>query len=423
MILYVCMTIAGSIPVLVCLVLWAIQRQNYNFRLGKKLLLTGMFFYLVPFQAVKYMLPEQTVSALSIPMDINVEQDFYKVMSVKNILSPGDSIWMPVWVTVLLIIWLWCVILFAVYQIGRYRIDIRKLLSKSEKVSVDINGENVELFLHKNIQTPYTVGFIKPVIVMPEESLTHPCFLMIYRHEELHRKNYDSLMKLLCVIIICIHWINPIAIVLLFLYNVTAEYVCDAYAGEECTNEEKKKYLKLLIDLSAIDEPLSMVWRNNLADSENLIKRRIDYMMSKTKKGVLRRGIAIAASVVTVLASTSTIFAYEPFLTTDADAIEVFSDDEFGAFSNDGDAYDAVYFGDSDSIFVSEDGIQSPVSGEVSPYVLCNHNMVKGYYHSHKSNSSGGCTVKVYNAEKCSKCGYLDIGTLYSTTTFTVCPH
>lgn len=422
MILYVCMTIAGSIPVLVCLVLWAIQRQNYNFRLGKKLLLTGMFFYLVPFQAVKYMLPEQTVSALSIPMDINVEQDFYKVMSVKNILSPGDSIWMPVWVTVLLIIWLWCVILFAVYQIGRYRIDIRKLLSKSEKVSVDINGENVELFLHKNIQTPYTVGFIKPVIVMPEESLTHPCFLMIYRHEELHRKNYDSLMKLLCVIIICIHWINPIAIVLLFLYNVTAEYVCDAYAGEGCTNEEKKKYLKLLIDLSAIDEPLSMVWRNNLADSENLIKRRIDYMMSKTKKGVLRRGIAIAASVVTVLASTSTIFAYEPFMTTDRDAIEVSDGGNFGGFSNDG-AEASVCFDNSDCVFVNKDGTQFSVTDQASPNVLCNHTMTDGYYYVHKPNSSGGCTMKYYNAQRCTKCGYIDVGTLYSTNIYPVCPH
>ncbi|MDO4339870.1 MAG: M56 family metallopeptidase [Eubacteriales bacterium] len=422
MILYGCMTIAGSIPVLICFVLWAVQRKNYNFRLGKKLLLIGMFFYLVPFQAVKYMLPEKAVSALTIPTDINVEQDFYKIISVKNILSPGDSIWMPIWVTLILIIWLWVVILVAAYQVVRYRIDIRKLLAKSEKASVEIDGKNVELFLNKNIQTPYTVGFIRPTIVMPVNSLSHPCFLMIYKHEEMHKKNYDSLMKLLCVIIICIHCINPTVILLLFLYNVTAEYVCDDYAGKECTDEEKKKYLLMLIHLSSIDEPLSMVWRNNLADSDKLIKRRIDYMMKKTKTGVLRRGIAVAASVVTVLASSSTIFAYEPFMSSDESSIEAFEGGDVGTFLSDGNV-DDIKFIDSDNIFVYEDGTQVAVTDQISPNALCNHTMTTGYYHIHKPKSSGGCTIEVYNAQKCTKCGYLKLGSLYSTTTYTVCPH
>ena len=421
MALYTCMTISGSIPVIVCFILWTVQRQSYNFRLGKKLLFIGMAFYLVPFQVVKFKLPERAVSALSIPVDISVEQDFYNVVSIKNILSPNESIWIPVWVTVLLMIWLWCVIIFAAYQVIRYRIGIRKLIAESKRVSVEINGKAVELYLHKDIHTPYTVGFLKPVIIVPEESLGHTCFPMVYRHEEQHRKSYDSLVKLICIVIICIHWMNPIAFLLLFLYNVTAEYVCDAYAGEGCTEEEKKRYLKLLVKLSTIDEPLSMVWRNNLSGSEKLMKRRIDYMM-KNKTGLVRRGIAIAASVVTVFASASTIFAYEPLMSVDVDTIEVSDGGTFGTFS-DVDNTICYDFSTSDNIFIYEDGIQVAVSDEASIYAWCNHTMTSGYYSVHKPNSSGGCTVYVYNAERCTKCGYIDTGSFHSSTTYAVCPH
>ena len=55
--LLVCMSIAGTIPVVICLLLYIIQRENYNYILGRRLLLTGVFFYLIPVQLIKYLIP------------------------------------------------------------------------------------------------------------------------------------------------------------------------------------------------------------------------------------------------------------------------------------------------------------------------------------------------------------------------------
>lgn len=55
------MSISGSIPVVICLLLYVIQRENYNYILGRRLLLTGVFFYLVPVQLVKYLLPKDAL--------------------------------------------------------------------------------------------------------------------------------------------------------------------------------------------------------------------------------------------------------------------------------------------------------------------------------------------------------------------------
>ena len=72
--LLVCMSIAGSIPVVICLLLYIIQRGNYNYILGRRLLLTGVFFYLVPVQLVKYLLPKD---ALPETMLIGKKADSY----------------------------------------------------------------------------------------------------------------------------------------------------------------------------------------------------------------------------------------------------------------------------------------------------------------------------------------------------------
>lgn len=418
--LYICMSVAGSIPVLLCLVLWLLQKQSYDFRLGKMLLLLSMFFYLAPFQMVKYILPEWTVPILKLPMDIHVQQDFYKVVEIKSIVSPDDSLWIPKWLSIVLGIWLCCVIAFAVYQIVKYRIDIRKMLAQSERKSVEVNGDTVELLVNKNIRTPYTVGFIKQSIIVPEISIGHPCFEMCYKHENQHRRNHDSLVKLLCVITICIHWFNPVAILLLCLYSVTAEYICDSRAVEGCTDDEKKRYAKLLAGLSSMDKPLSMVWRNNLSGSEKLMRRRIMYMMKK--KGFMKRGIAIAVAAMTVFVSASTILAYEPFMSVEDGTIEEV-DGEFGNVFDEDVLYDCD-FSESDTVIVYENGTQIPVTdGDSSQYAICNHVMKNCYYHVHKSNSSGGCTVTVYNAQQCTKCGYLKLGSISSVTTYTVCPH
>lgn len=419
--MYVCMSIAGSVPVIVCFVLWLIQKENYHFYLGRILLLMSMFFYLIPFQLIKYVLPEWTVPFLKLPMEIHIRQDFYKVVELRSFISQDDSLWIPRWVSVIVLIWLCCIGTFAIYQILKYRMDIRRMLSQSVKKSVDINGRKAEILVNKKIHTPYTVGFIKQSIILPEMSLNHPCFEMCFRHEEQHRRNHDSLMKLIGVVIICIHWFNPIAILLLWLYSVTAEYICDAKAIEGCSEEERKKYARLLTELATKEEELSVVWKNSLSSSERLMKRRICYLMKR--KSLMKKGIAIVTAVITVFASASTILAYEPFVSIDEDGSVASEWGESGIILEKKNVLDCD-FSISDTMLIYKNGEQLPVIEEDnSLYAICNHVMKECYYQIHRSNDSGGCAVRIYNAKQCTKCGYIDVGSLHSTHTYTVCPH
>ena len=53
------MSVAGAIPVFICLILFLVQRENYDYIWGRRLLLAGLFFFLIPVQLVKGLLPER----------------------------------------------------------------------------------------------------------------------------------------------------------------------------------------------------------------------------------------------------------------------------------------------------------------------------------------------------------------------------
>lgn len=430
--LLVCMSIAGSIPVMICLFLYLIQRGNYNYILGRRLLLTGVFFYLVPVQLVKYLLPKD---ALPETMLIGRKADSY----LSGTLSfwsekQGDYIWIPQWFNIFARIWLAGIIIFAIYEIIKYWRGAHSIRNYIFEKIEDPEDNLTYYLIPDEICGPCTIGFFRQKIVFPESFPLHPDFIMVYKHEHTHLKNHDNLVKLLCLFVLCLHWMNPVAYLLLFLYIDTAEIVSDSAAVDGCTKEKRQDYANLLVLEAATSDIRPAVWKNNLSGHKRnkegkdfkTLKRRINYMMKEKRKGMLQRGIMVAVSALTVVASAGTAFAYEPMKWSDGSFDETIwsSEPEYAGYTNSDAITDELDFSECDNIFIDENGeIVNIFSDEIDTHILCTHSMVNGYFYTHKSNSSGGCTVVTYTCQRCEKCGYLANKKYYSTTTYAKCPH
>ena len=154
-------------------------------------------------------------------------------------------------------------------------------------------------------------------------------------------------------------------------------------------------------------------------------------MMERKNAGLLQKVLIVVLSIVTVIASACTVFAYEPMQSSDESFSDVVLDDSLDVFSYDlsstdfinSDLVNTLDFSKSDTLFIFEDGRQIPIYDSTSERALCIHSMVNGYFSTHGKNGSGGCTVKVYSCQRCNKCGYLANAVLYSTHTYTTCPH
>lgn len=416
--LLICMSIAGTVPLIICLLLLLLQRKKFSYRLGRNLVFLSLAGYLIPFQVVKYLMPTDVL----IRTDALANISYYINFDDKGAISyHGISLWMSDWILMIGLCWLFLISGFSVYEIIKYHRLTRKLKKITEKRTCFLPGiGDVEYRISPLIGSPYTIGFLKPFIVAPESLEDSRLSEMIMRHEYSHLRRHDSAVKLLCLLAICLHFYNPLTLLTLLLYTSFSENIADQAATEGFTTEEKKAYAIALVTLSARNRQVPVVWKNNLLGAKHTMKRRVEFIMMKNKKAS-KIGTA-AAILASVFLSGTTVFGYAPMQTTEVPDSVLLT--ENASFIDTSTIQDNI-FADSDIYFEADDNTNIIVNeSNLEPRaIICTHNFKSGYSDLHYSKSNGGCEVKRYTAKICTKCNHLVIMDYVGTYTYAKCPH
>ena len=414
--LLICMSIAGTVPLIICLLLLLLQRKKFSYRLGRNLVFLSLAGYLIPFQVVKYLMPEDLLRETDSLMNISY---FINFDDKEAISYNGISLWMSDWILMIGLCWLFLVSGFSIYEIIKYHRLTRKLKKITEKRTCFLPGiGDVEYRISPLIGSPYTIGFLKPFIVAPESLADSRLSEMIMRHEYSHLRRHDSAVKLLCLLAICLHFYNPLTLLTLLLYTSFSENIADQAATEGFTTEERKAYAVALVNLSARNRQVPVVWKNNLLGVKHTMKRRVEFIMMKNRKAS-KIGTA-AAILASVFLSGTTVFGYAPMQTVE-DSYDVAQDSitftESDIYSHPDSTYNVI--------FQSNDGetIITDSENNDGRALICTHNFKSGYANKHYAQSNGGCIVKTYTAKICTKCNHLVVMDYVSTTTFAKCPH
>ena len=415
--LLICMSIAGTVPLIICLLLLLLQRKKFSYRLGRNLVFLSLAGYLIPFQVVKYLMPTDVL----IRTDALANISYYINFDDKGAISyHGISLWMSDWILMIGLCWLFLISGFSVYEIIKYHRLTRKLKKITEKRTCFLPGiGDVEYRISPLIGSPYTIVFLKPFIVAPENLENSRLSEMILRHEYSHLCCHDSAVKLLCLLAICLHFYNPLTLLTLLLYTSFSENIADQAATEGFTTEERKAYAVALVNLSARNRQVPVVWKNNLLGAKHTMKRRVEFIMMKNRKAS-KIGTA-AAILASVFLSGTTVFGYAPMQTTEASGSVVmpvdtsFVDSEF---QNNIFEYSNIYFEteNHENISVNESDLEPRA-------LICTHDFKSGYSDLHYPQSNGSCIVKRYTAKICQKCNHLVIMDYVGTYTYAKCPH
>lgn len=414
--LLICMSIAGTVPLIICLLLLLLQRKKFSYRLGQNLVFLSLAGYLIPFQVVKYLMPTDVL----IRTDALANISYYINFDDKGAISYHRiSLWMSDWILMIGLCWLFLISGFSVYEIIKYHRLTRKLKKITEKRTCFLPGiGDVEYRISPLIGSPYTIGFLKPFIVAPESLEDSRLSEMILRHEYSHLRRHDSAVKLLCLLAICLHFYNPLTLLTLLLYTSFSENIADQAATEGFTTEERKAYAVALVNLSARNRQVPVVWKNNLLGAKHTMKRRVEFIMMKNRKAS-KIGTA-AAILASVFLSGTTVFGYAPMQTTEAaDSVQLNETVSFvDSASNNPFANSNIYFETDEhvNILVNDSDLEPRA-------IICTHDFKSGYADVHNSKSNGGCEVKRYTAKICQKCNHLVIMDYVSTTTYAKCPH
>ncbi|WP_455503126.1 M56 family metallopeptidase [Blautia sp.] len=416
--LLICMGMAGTLPLVLCVLLMMIRRKIFSYRLGRDLVFLSLAGYLIPFQLIKYFMPLDVLESTD---SLNVIVDFVNFDNKEALSYRGISIWMSDWALMIVLSWLFLLTGFSIYQFVKYHQLTRKLKRITEKRTCFLPGTgDVEYRISPQIGSPYTIGFVRPFIVVPESLEDSRLSEMIIRHEYSHLRSHDSLVKLLCLLAICLHFYNPLTLLTLLLYTRFSEYIADEAATEGFTLQDCKAYAAALVTHSGKTRQVPVVWRSNFGGKKQTIKRRVELIMARNRK-VSKVG-TIAAILGSVILSGSTVLAYAPGQTTRTETNSIASFETVNVKSiqttNTSWKDSQVYVTSNDNVITVVD-----TTGSEGRAILCTHVYENVYLDAHSSKSNGGCIVRTYKGKRCKKCNDLVFGDLISTTTYVKCPH
>ncbi len=150
---------------------------------------------------------------------------------------------------------------------------------------------------------PLTYGILRPVILVPTSTEWENTASLQYvlEHEYVHIRRFDSIKKIALIIVLCVHWFNPLVWAMYILANRDIELSCDEAVVRLFGENKKATYARVLISMEETRNGLTPLCNNF---SKNAIEERITAIM-KIKKNTIC-SLILASFIV---AGTTTAFA------------------------------------------------------------------------------------------------------------------
>ena len=157
-----------------------------------------------------------------------------------------------------------------------------------------------ELLVNQRAQTPLTIGFLRPILILPREDYTPEEQTWILRHELTHIRRGDVWIKLLFLAANAVHWFNPLAYHLRISAAADLECACDDRMMAGCSFAERRAYSETILSSMQSKKTRVPSLTTQFYGGVHAMKRRIQNILEPAPR---RRGVWLAA-VLAVLTLT-----------------------------------------------------------------------------------------------------------------------
>lgn len=217
------------------------------------------------------------------------------------------------------------------------------------------------------VHSPMLIGFFKPTIVMPSANMNTEDYKLALQHEWVHYKQGDAWIKLMAVLVNCLHWFNPVSYFALANISEACEYAVDEQITKDLKTADKKRYSEMILHFAS----RSPVLNSNLALPKKQLYRRFSLIMKRntgSKKTVL--GIFLVVLIATVsIFSSSIVFAEKSKpLTEYSGGITTYYDPEKTLEENVKFVLGKTATGISEQLYIDADGRKIGYFNRTEPY-------------------------------------------------------
>ena len=171
---------------------------------------------------------------------------------------------------------------------------------KLTKLKLDIENKDIGLIRSKYVSTPMLTGLIRPVVVIPEKEIEKIDMKLIIEHELTHYKHKDLYVNLLSILVLCLHWFNPIVYYCIPAIQGDGELYCDETVLKNKNMNYRKTYGKMIINMIPTISSKQVALSTCFYSKKLSVKRRlINIMKNNTKMKKIS-----TLSIATILGAT-----------------------------------------------------------------------------------------------------------------------
>ncbi len=446
------MSLSGSAMTGIYLLLRVLLKKRVCARLYDLLARVAILYYLVPLPylkkyyvvALRVLCPERALEISRVPLTWRNHIVHAEGLMHVNIFA--------ILQTTAAVVWISGICILMAKQVAEYLLLVRFAAKYADRAMTpeqraflsglkEQYGIRRRVFLYEAPDKEYTMtfGFFCPVIICGREIASREAELLV-RHELVHIRRMDAFWKMLMQLAAMLHWWNPLVWKLRSGFERDCECSCDETVMQDKTEEVVDEYLRLMIEEAQEkkDENVSLRWKAGFGDEAQKIKERMENLMNKKK---WNRAAAVTLVAALAFANSMTVFAYRDSFerelledTSQEEIKEAEKSDTFLFVPEEIDEEVIQEFKESETKvdapeilyerqFVDEEGNVYPILEDDGIEPHCDHDFVNGTGYDHIKTSGGGCIIKEFHAQRCSKCGYVLQGEEISRTIFAKCPH
>ncbi|WP_131039606.1 M56 family metallopeptidase [Clostridioides difficile] len=300
-------TIISSISICILLLLktslFKIFSKKFNYYIWLIIIFRMIFFFF----------------SYSIDFTKEVSKDYVlidNITKLDNKINPSVDISFLIlltWIIVAMSTWCYTLIRYIKFKNliidTSYEVEDEYINNIYQNLLIELNiKKNIPLKYTEELESPAGMGLFKSYIFLPDLPYSKDKLNWILKHELMHFKNKDILIKFLVLSVKIIYWFNPLVYVMSNKVNLDCELCCDESVMNNCSIKERKLYgLTLLhsIELSKFNDTEVLTTEFNKLDLEIRLE---NILKNKGKNGI------ISGMLIFIILSTSflEINALEP---------------------------------------------------------------------------------------------------------------
>ena len=192
------------------------------------------------------------------------------------------------WTELAAMVWLIVAVALLAVQMVRYLLARYRLLKNSRPMERE---GGPELRVLPELDSPITLGFLRPVIFLPAEG-TDP---MAVRHEQTHIQRRDVWGKGFLFLVYALYWFHPLVWLMARQAGGDAEAACDAQLTGKMEPKERRAYGELL--LAAAGRGGSIPFATRFGGSREQMKARLTQLFRPGKESRMLVGVLLLVTL------------------------------------------------------------------------------------------------------------------------------